>query len=203
MRNPVIKTALLIDGENIFYGARDLNAHFNYCAFLGFVYSNYRPVYATYYTVRYLSNGQKEFLKYLKRISGKILGTEIEIRKIYPKVYHNGKTVSYACSNCGYRGKQEMNKRDGDMDVYIATDAFKLAYKRLVDRILLVTGDRHLVPVIRLLSDEFKIPTDVMAFEHNLAPELKKVASSFIPLTSKFTKVRKEVADSATPKEVK
>ena len=89
-----------------------------------------------------------------------------------------------------------MDKRDGDMDIYIATDAFKLAYKRLVDRILLVSGDQHFVPLIKLLSNDFEIPTDVMAFEHNLAPELKKTASSFIPLTHKFTKVRKEAAGS-------
>jgi len=183
-----MQTAILIDGENIRYGAKATGMRFDYRALFEFVKQRYQIVSASYFTIYMTSaggtntRGQDTYLQHFNSVSKKVLGLPFHIYQVHPKIYRGGVSVAYTCPDCGHGGKAIKDRCDGDLDVHIAIEALRLAYGRIVDNILLLSGDNHFTPMVRLLS-HLGVSTEVVADLQSTAGELKSAAHAFYPLS--------------------
>lgn len=181
-------TAILIDGENIRYGAKAAGMRFDYRSLFEVVKQKYQVISASYFTIYMTSaggghtQGQDTYLQHFNVVSKKVLGLPFHIYKIHPKIYRGGVSVAYTCPDCGHGGKATKDKCDGDLDVHIAIEALRLAYGKMVDNILLLSGDNHFTPMVRLLS-HLGVSTDIVADAQSTAGELKCAANGFYPLS--------------------
>ncbi len=167
------RTAALLDEQYLLYGARALGGRFDYRAALDWICARFHLVRAVVFALApNPGSGKKWFLRKLGA-----LGYDVQTRQ--PKVFRSAISHAMTCPECGHVSRWTQDRRDGDMDIYIAMEAVRLAHAREVDHLLLVSADLHFVPLISQLWELYGVSTSVMAFSHNTHEELRRVARAF------------------------
>ena len=148
------RVAILIDTQNLYHSAKNLyNAKVNFGEIVKYMVAGRSLVRAIAYVVKSDEPQEAGFFEALNQ-----LGIELRIKPL--QVYAGG-------------------FKKGDWDVGMAVDAIR--FSRLVDTLILVTGDGDFIPLVEYLKNQGS-QAEVAAFEKTSSQKLKEVADNFIPL---------------------
>jgi len=172
------RVVLLVDGQNIYFSAKDLNASFNYRLFLEDLSNEAEIVHKKFFsTLPFQMN--IETARFLEKLHD--LGFDICLRK--PKVFSN-KVKVVDCPYCLGKFELKEPKIDGDMDIYIAVEAFKHALSKEVEEIIILSGDLHFLSLVDFLPS-LGVEVRLMGFIHNTSTEVRE-NPAFRAIPSKY-----------------
>ncbi|GJL63507.1 MAG: nuclease [Nitrospirales bacterium] len=149
------KVAIFADVQNIYYTVKQqYHCHFDYSAFWKQATANRNLVKALAYATDKGDQKQQAFQQILERV-----GFEI---KLTP-----------------YLQRRDGSAK-GDWDVGIALDM--LEYAKLVDTLILVSGDGDFTAVVKKVIQEHNVSVEVYGVPDLTAASLIKSASRFVPI---------------------
>lgn len=176
---PAERTALFVDGSNLYATAKALSFEIDYSRLLNLFRSRCQLVRALYYTV---------------------LAEEQEYSSVRPLVDwldYNGYTVITKPTKEYGESINGRRKIKGSMDIELAVDAMELA--EYLDHIILFTGDGDFRCLVEALQHKGKRVSVVSTLETQppmIADELRRQSDQFIELSSLETQIcRTEKSD--------
>ena len=176
---PAERTALFVDGSNLYATAKALSFEIDYSRLLNLIRSRCQLVRALYYTV---------------------LAEEQEYSSVRPLVDwldYNGYTVITKPTKEYGESINGRRKIKGSMDIELAVDAMELA--EYLDHIILFTGDGDFRCLVEALQHKGKRVSVVSTLETQppmIADELRRQSDQFIELSSLETQIcRTEKSD--------
>ncbi len=147
---PIERVFILIDGQNMFHGARDLDIKFSYKKLLK-ILRNQKNILKEYYYTAFDPNNQSQigFLNWLSKLG-------LIIRKRLLKKYSSGE------------------RKEKGIDVWLATDLNSFTINDEFDRVIILSGDGDFAPTIQFsISNGKKI--EIWTWRHSLNSELRKL----------------------------
>jgi uncharacterized LabA/DUF88 family protein len=169
---PAERTALFVDGSNLYATAKALSFEIDYSRLLNLFRSRCQLVRALYYTV---------------------LAEEQEYSSVRPLVDwldYNGYTVITKPTKEYGEGTNGRRKIKGNMDIELAVDAMELA--EYLDHIILFTGDGDFRCLAEALQHKGKRVSVVSTLETQppmIADELRRQSDQFIELSTLETQI--------------
>jgi len=169
---PAERTALFVDGSNLYATAKALSFEIDYSRLLNLFRSRCQLVRALYYTV---------------------LAEEQEYSSVRPLVDwldYNGYTVITKPTKEYGEGTNGRRKIKGNMDIELAVDAMELA--DYLDHIILFTGDGDFRCLAEALQHKGKRVSVVSTLETQppmIADELRRQSDQFIELSTLETQI--------------
>lgn len=169
---PAERTALFVDGSNLYATAKALSFEIDYSRLLNLFRSRCQLVRALYYTV---------------------LAEEQEYSSVRPLVDwldYNGFTVITKPTKEYGEGNNGRRKIKGNMDIELAVDAMELA--EYLDHIILFTGDGDFRCLAEALQHKGKRVSVVSTLETQppmIADELRRQSDQFIELSTLETQI--------------
>ena len=169
---PAERTALFVDGSNLYATAKALSFEIDYSRLLNLFRSRCQLVRALYYTV---------------------LAEEQEYSSVRPLVDwldYNGYTVITKPTKEYGEGTNGRRKIKGNMDIELAVDAMELA--DYLDHIILFTGDGDFRCLVEALQHKGKRVSVVSTLETQppmIADELRRQSDQFIELSTLETQI--------------
>ncbi|MEE9193580.1 MAG: NYN domain-containing protein [Thermodesulfobacteriota bacterium] len=149
------KVSIFVDVQNVYYTARQQhNCHFDYNNFWMEVTSGRELAKAIAYATDKGDNKQVNFQHILRKI-----GFEVKLKPFIQR--SDGSTK-------------------GDWDVGIAMEMVEQA--KLVDLIVLASGDGDFTSVVDKITGEFSIPVEIYGVRELTAASLMQSATRFIPI---------------------
>lgn len=188
------RTTVYIDGFNLYFGIRDKG--WNDCKWLDLEAlsrsivpaQNHANLTVKYFTAHIASPPSKarRQAKYLEALEAH---TTIEIVK---GAYQDTEIICRRCESTWTKGEEKMT------DVAIATAIIDDAYQNRVDSILIVSGDRDVVPAVNLVQLRFPHIEVGVAFPPNrVSTHLKEVVKGRVTYIN-----RRKLLSSQLPQEV-
>jgi len=129
----------------------------------------------------------------------KTLGTVTKAYAYGAQFRHEADNFIHSLQNAGFETRYKTPKifgdqqRKADWDVGIAVDMIDAAINRVVDTIILGTGDGDLTPAVTWIMRTYHIPTIVVAC--GISKDLKQAASEWIEIYPKLLEPRNETPD--------
>lgn len=169
---PAERTALFVDGSNLYATAKALSFEIDYSRLLNLFRSRCQLVRALYYTV---------------------LAEEQEYSSVRPLVDwldYNGYTVITKPTKEYGEGTNGRRKIKGNMDIELAVDAMELA--DYLDHVILFTGDGDFRCLAEALQHKGKRVSVVSTLETQppmIADELRRQSDQFIELSTLETQI--------------
>lgn len=161
----VERIAILVDGSNMYHYAKELHLtrllEFDYKSFAEFLAHGRKVVNATYYVGK-----MREKVGDLR--SRQLMAAQ---QKLVSRLRNYGWEISY-----GHMLVDDGGQREKGVDVQIAVDLVKGAYKNLFDTAILISSDTDLIPAIREVRSEGKV-FEYVGFSHRPSFGLIKNAS--------------------------
>lgn len=159
---PQERCVIIIDGSNFYFKLKDLKLHnlldFNFFGFAKKLAGKSQIVNTVYYI-------------------GKVkTGKTSKSQKMHAdqqKLFAHLKKHRFSYS-LGYLLKSDRKFREKGVDVSIAVDILVATYENLCDRIILVSSDTDLLPVVKIAKEKRKI-VEYIGFSH--APSVAMVAN--------------------------
>ncbi len=150
------RTAILIDGQNIYLSARTRGAKPDYSAVLNLMDSR-EITRAILYNVSPEGIDQSKFIYSMEK-----QGFEVKSKK--PRILPDGSIKA-------------------DWDMQIAIDALALADK--VDIMVILTGDSDFIPLVHALKSK-GVKVEILSFNENTGLDLMLVADKYMEITDKM-----------------
>ena len=155
------KCIVLIDGGNFYHKLKDLKLHnllkFDFSEFAKMLAHDQAIVQATYYVGKVRTDGTKKAQRMFNN---------------QRKLLAHLKRQSFNYS-LGYLMKADGEYREKGVDVNIAVDMLVAVYENICDRIILVSSDTDLLPVINKAREK-KMKVEYIGFSHK--PSLAMIA---------------------------
>lgn len=151
------KTAVFVDVQNIYYTTRDtFGKQFNYRNFWKNISNHAEIIDATAYAIDSDNDGQKKFQDALRYI-----GFNVKLKPYIQR--HDGSAK-------------------GDWDVGITIDIMEQAPQ--VDKVILLSGDGDFDLLLKKISDNYNVETEVYGVPNLTAKSLIDSATTYTPITS-------------------
>lgn len=169
------RVAVLLDCQNIYYSAKELYGGFmDYRGLINYLVGEKRVLFrASAFLVRGNNPGEESFFNVLEKA-----GIKLRVKDLL--VFKDG-------------------RKKGDWDMGIAMEALVTA--PYVDTIILVSGDRDFIPLIRYLKKDKK-RVEIAAFRRNTSAKLMTEVDRFFDLeraSHLFWKPTRESVSSLAP----
>ena len=142
---------IFIDNSNLFHSFQSLNFHCDYSKLKTIITGNRCLIEANLYTGLMYPVREKE-------------------KAWFNSLYKMGYTVKTRAIKVTPNGKK-IEKR---IDVLMAVDIISSAYEKIVDTIIIVSGDSDFVPVVKKLI-ELKKNVEIWSFKKLLSRQLKEI----------------------------
>ncbi|MEO1199516.1 MAG: NYN domain-containing protein [Pseudomonadota bacterium] len=158
------RTAIFIDGANLYAATRTLSVDIDYRKFLDFFRSSTRLLRATYYTA--IIEDQEYS----------------SIRPLIDWLDYNGYSIVTKPIR-EYSDQQGRRKTKGSIDVELTVDALTIAQS--LDHIIIVSGDgsfRYLVEALQLQGKRVTVMSTIKSQPPMIADDLRRQADQFVDI---------------------
>lgn len=170
---PRPSSILIIDGSNFYHKLKELNiprkASFNYSEFVDFISENTK-IQAKYYCIGKIR--AKQLDKKARRMMAKQ-------HSLVTKLQKQGFTIQF-----GYLLKSDKHYHEKGVDVQIATNLLKGAFRKQYSQAYLVSSDSDIIPAIKEIKSLGK-KVIYIGFEHQPSFALLKSCTKSHLLTKK------------------